>query len=231
MKNEQLHTGAGPASGIELPVVITSIQPQKKSRERYSLFHDEAFITGISIDTLIHFNLKKGSLLTSELYSRIEAEEQRRRVREYLLRLLGRRDHARKELETKAKKKGFRLAEITTVIEELHSLGYVNDLAFAEKFISDKMTLQKWGPEKIRYELLKKGIKRDTVQNLLKELPEDLQLEQICVDLVVKRKRHFSRESDSLKRRRKIMAFLQRKGFHFETINRALPEILKKLDV
>ncbi|MEX2600961.1 MAG: regulatory protein RecX [Balneolaceae bacterium] len=213
----------------ELPAEITSIRPQKKRSSRFSLYHNDSFIIGVSSDTLLHFNLERGVSITDQLFREIASVEQKTSIREYLLRLLGRRDHSRQELYLKALRKGHPPSMIEEVLKHLESKRYINDTLFAEKYAVDKATLMNWGPNKIRAELKKKGIPDSISDQALKRAVEDLQQEKICVDLALKRKDHFLREQDDRKRRQKIIAYLQRRGLGYDTIRQALPEILNQL--
>ena len=49
-----------------LPLTITAIQVQKKNKERFSLYHEDRFLLGVSTQTLVSCSLKKGALLTPE---------------------------------------------------------------------------------------------------------------------------------------------------------------------
>ena len=214
----------------DLPATVTSVKAQKKRSDRYSLFCGDRFLVGVSASTLIRFNLEKGVEITPALYEQIATEENKGALNDYLLRLLARRDHSRNELKTKALQKGYNLELIQQAIEVLDEKKYINDQEFARKFTSDKITIQQWGPLKIKAELHKRGIAEKTADFILQDTANDLELIQICVDLAIKRKRHFARESDDFKRKQKVAAYLQQKGFPFEIINRALPEIIDRLN-
>jgi len=214
---------------VELPVEITAIRTQKKRKDRFSLFHQETFLIGVSGNTLAKLGIRKGTDLTPSLFSRIQQDEEREKVRDYLLRLLGRRPHAAAELNIKARQKGYDGELISDVIDELRAKQYLDDEAFARQFASDKLEFRQWGPVKVRSALVSKGVSAVVAERVTAALTEDLELKKICVDLALKRTRHFFRERDDYKRRKKVAAYLQRKGFDFETINRALPEIISRM--
>lgn len=214
-----------------LPARITAIKPQKKLKDRFSLYQDDHFITGVSVDTLMKFDLKKGVEITPLLFDKIRAEEEKSSIKNYLIQLLARRDHSRHELNSKAVQKGYRPEYVTLILNDLEQNGYINNSEFARKFASDKFSLKKWGPVKIRFELIKKGIDKQIIDRVLLKETEDLELNKICVDLILKRKRHFLRENDSYKRKQKIASYLQGRGFSFDTINRVLPDIIDRLNV
>ncbi|MGD8426850.1 MAG: RecX family transcriptional regulator [Balneolaceae bacterium] len=212
-----------------LPGVITSITVQKNNKERYSIFVDDEFLLGIAEQTLLKFNLTKGVRITSSLFRKIQRAEGRFAVKSYLLKLLGRRDHARKELLTKALRKEYSKEVIENILDELEKKGYLNDTGFAEKFASDKSRLNKWGPKKIKAHLYRKGISKRIAEQSVKKAFEEKNLEETFLNLVLKHKRRFLREEDEFKRRKKVFDHLARKGYRSSDIHKYLDVLMRAI--
>ncbi len=208
-----------------LPSSISEIKVQKKNSTRFSLFVDNQFLVGVSDSTLSKLNLRIGSTITSDLLKDILQKENYWAIKEYCIRLLGRRDHARNELKVKARKKGFSLAEIENVLDELSQKNYINNASFAKKFARDKFKFNKWGANKIRIELIKKSIPEKDIQTALSEIPISDQIESIK-KLVIKNKRNFLR-AEPFKRKKKIFDFLLRKGYDSNTILKEMTTLLE----
>lgn len=213
-----------------LPLTITTIQPQKSNKDRFSLFHEDRFLIGISAQTLTDFSLRKGTECTHELYRRLKRSEDIHAIREACLRYLSRRDHASFELKQKLQKKDYETSNIELVIEEFVDKGWIDDSKFSSSFATEKAELNKWGPQKIRAALYKKGLPKKSIESGIEYAFENLQAHKICVDLALKRKKQFARESDSYKREQKIYRFLAGRGFNSEDIQKALPQIVDKID-
>lgn len=214
---------------IKLPLPVTNITVQKKNTDRYSLFHDDMFLIGISRKTRNDFSIEEGVLLTPSLYRQLNEAENLVAVREACFRYLSRRDHSAFELKQKVAKKGYKTDDLELVIQDLYKTGYLNDEKFASAYTAEKIEINQWGPKKIRNHLFKKGIHRNIIEKVLSEKTDDLQQQQICVDLVMKRKRHFLRENDDFKRKQKIYRYLAGRGFSGSVIKKSLPRITKKL--
>jgi regulatory protein len=213
-----------------LPGQITSISVQKNNKERYSIFVDEEFLLGVSEQTLLKFNLAKGVDITHALLRKLQREEGRFKVKSYMVKLLGRRDHARKELFTKAIQKDYPKEVIENVLDELQDKGFINDRGFAEKFASDKSQLSKWGPAKIKAHLYKKGIPKSVAEQSIEKAFENINLKETFLDLVLKRKRRFLREEDPYKRKKKVFDHLARKGYRSSSIYKHLDTLMKAID-
>jgi len=65
----------------QLPLTITSISVQKKRSDRFSLFHEDQFLIGVSSKTLIDFSIQKGTELTHELFNNIQYSEEYQAVK------------------------------------------------------------------------------------------------------------------------------------------------------
>ncbi len=213
---------------IPLPAKVERIEVQKKSTLRYSLFSKNGFMLGVSDNTLIKFNLKKGSVVDERLYNKILFSEDKWKVRGYLLRLLGRRDHTSHELKQKGIKKGYNTTILDKVIPELEEKGYIDNKVFARKFTRDKFRFNNWGTNKVRIELRKKGVSSTIINQSLQEItPKDST--QAIFSLVKKNKQKFLRAEKS-KRRKKVFDFLTRKGYDSGIILKEINPILDLIE-
>lgn len=211
-----------------LPSSISGIKVQKKNTNRFSIFIEDRFLIGVSDSTLTKFHLRKGGPINSQVLDDILKGEDIWAIKEYCVRLLGRRDHARNELRDKARKKGYPSDTIDNVLDELVEKGYINNTFFAVKFARDKFEFNKWGSNKIRAELFKKGISEKDINTSLNRIDEADQLEAIK-ELVQKNKRKFQR-AESIKRKKKIFDFLLRKGYSVSLINKQIYLLLKSIE-
>jgi regulatory protein len=210
----------------QLPARITSISVQKKNKERYSIYVEEGFLVGVSESTLIDLKLAKEVEVTPQLFRKIQREEGRFAVKSYLMKLLARRDHARKELLTKARKKDHPEEVVIDILDELEKKGYLNEESFAEKFTADKFNLNQWGPSKIKAHLYKKGVSKQVIEKSIGNYFDDLELKETYKNLVLKRKRRFLKEENLLKRKKKIFDYLNRKGFKPDSIFKHMDELM-----
>lgn len=213
----------------KLPLPVTKITVQKKNQDRFSLFHDKLFLIGISRKTRNDFSIKEGVTLTPSLFKQLKDAENLVAIRDACFRYLSRRDHSSFELRQKVEKKGYSKNDIEQVVQNLADKGYLDDESFTAKFIEEKTELNQWGPKKIKSHLYKKGIDRKIIEKVLPKKTDDLQQQQICVDLVMKRKRHFLREEDAYKQKQKIYRYLAGRGFSGSVIKKSLPRITDKL--
>lgn len=214
----------------ELPLSITSITLQKKNGDRYSLFHDKMFLIGVSSQTLLDFSIQKGTILSRNLFQKISSAEEYQKARDRVYRLLSGRDHGAEELRRKLIKKGFSPEISGQIVEEFQQKDLLNDYAYARKFTQDKHHFNQWGAMKIKAALYNKGVSKNVVEMVVQELNDEINQVDVCLELALKRRKHFLRESDIYKRKQKIFRYLAGKGYSPGKIQESIPIILKHLD-
>ena len=129
------------------------------------------------------------------------------------------RDYTEKELRQKltAGKTEYTQEEMDIAIDYVKSFRYVDDGKYACKYI-EAMRSRK-SRRQIEQELYQKGVDKELIQEAFEvtgEVPEEEQIARWM------EKRHYNPESADLKEKQKMYAFLARKGFCPENIQRAL---------
>jgi regulatory protein len=89
------------------------------------------------------------------------------------LQLLSRRDHFRRELEEKLRRKGYRRDEVEAVIERCEQLDLIDDERVAERFVDVRAVHRGWGPHRLAAELRHRGVD-DTTAERLSRLSDDM---------------------------------------------------------
>ena len=98
----------------------------------------------------------------------------REQVMTYLQNLCAKRECCRSEILKKAEKalEGDRAAA-QEMLEALVADRFVDDARYAAAFAREKSALTGWGPEKIRYALIMKGIPKPVIASALEEIDPD----------------------------------------------------------
>lgn len=204
---------------------ITKITAQNK-KNRYNIYVDDCFSLGIHEDILIKYNLHVGMEVDDEFIQDVLLAEEENKALNYALNRLSYRQRSEKELRMSMKRKDYDEDNIDNAIEFCKEYGYINDFKFAESFVKDKINLNKYGPERIKYDLMVKGVSRDIINEVLIIDRED-QLE-MARKLAAKKKSSYKGD-DQRSVYRKMSAFLQRKGFSYDIISRVVREVIEEL--
>ncbi len=202
---------------------ITSIEPQK-NKNRVNIFVDNVFSIGIDEELRFKYGLKVDMEIDDDFIKDILEAEEQNKVKNYALNQLSYRQRSEKELYSSLRRKGFEEKHIQNVIDFCRQNKYLDDRAFTQAFINDKMNLNKYGPERIRYELLMKGVSNEIINRYL-TIDSDEQYE-IAFELAEKKFKSY-KNNDRNSVYRKMTGYLQRKGYSYDIINKVITNILR----
>ncbi|MEL7237246.1 MAG: RecX family transcriptional regulator [Planctomycetota bacterium] len=204
--------------------VITSITQQRRGNRR-SVFIDGDFAFGCNVNVVARFRLREGMAIDDTLRREIELGEVKQEAFDHALRLVGQRRQSERELRTKLGRKEYGPAVIDAVFDDLQRLGYLDDVKYAEVRAGDSVRLKKHGPQRARSELIAKGIDADTAEQAVAAVYENVDELAMATELAKKKTPSLRRLEPEVARRR-LIGFLQRRGFDFDTVRRAVESTL-----
>ena len=138
------------------------------------------------------------------------------------LRILALRDHSEAELRRKLAGKGYQDEEIGESVERLKELGYLDDLRFARSFASSAMRNGRGYGTRLKLELSRRGVAEGIVSEVLSELADEYGEKELLAELFARRYPGFDPETATDKEKRRVVGYLQRKGFSLSAIFRKL---------
>jgi len=105
---------------------------------------------------------------------------------------------------------------IPSIIKTLQEEGYLNEERFAKIYAGGKFRVNKWGRERIGFELRLKGISDEYIKKGLEEIGEE-DYRQILKEILEKKQKELLPEN-GFTVREKIINFAHGKGYEFELI-------------
>jgi len=208
-------------------VRITKIESQQKRPGRKNIYADGKFVAGVSAETLLKLALRPGDEIGPEQLKAIQAAESAQSARNTALRFLSTRPRTEREIRSKLREKEFSDEEISSVIQDLHQSGLLDDRQFARLFVRNAMTLRPAGAPVLRRKLLLLGVDRKTIDEIIaEELSGESQTEtarELARRFVAKARA--ARKEDQ-KLRARLSGYLARRGFPWDTIRDATREAL-----
>jgi regulatory protein len=154
--------------------------------------------------------------------SRKKRENEFEEAKETAFRFLSYRSRSVLEVKRKLQEKDFSPHTITATLSRLTELGYLNDQEFAVTVARSSLKNKQWGPIRIYDALLKKGIAKDIIDHTLAELTREFDINQVArlaFESKFALKPHQLKEE---KTRKKVVSYLKRKGFSWNTIYRII---------
>lgn len=128
-----------------------------------------------------------------------------------------------RDIETKLKDWAVQKKLIPVIISQLKNEGYINEERFAVAYAGGKFRVNKWGRQKIEFELGLKGIS----DNMIRKGVEALDAEdyyRMLYDILRKKQKEIKPDKD-LNVREKLLNFAHGKGYEIELILTALKEL------
>lgn len=205
---------------------ITKIEPQKR-KNRVNIYVNDDFALGIDKEVMFKYNLKIDMEVDNNFIENILLAEEENKALNYTLKLLSYRQRSEKEIYDALKRKGYIDKHIESVIASCIEKKYLNDREFAKSFANDKINLNKYGPERIRHELILKGVPKIIIDEIV-DFDRDEQYE--LAKEVANKKFNSYRNDDKKDIFRKMSHFLKRRGFSYEIISKVVREILDQID-
>ncbi len=208
---------------------ITSIQQQKKNPLRVSIFLDEKFAFGLDSKFLLDFGLYKDKELTEDEIAIIVRKDTGEKIKGRVVDLISRRPRSEKEVRDyiyqKFREGKFEIEDvywgdvIEEVISDLKKYDLINDEKFAEWYVRNRKDFKPRGKSLLSQELNQKGVSKNIITQVL-AYDDDVDL-NLARSLTEKKLRTLDRFSEE-KRKEKLIAFLQRKGFGWSIIKKII---------
>ncbi|MFX3623322.1 MAG: recombination regulator RecX [Ectobacillus sp.] len=207
--------------------LITKIQVQKQSNERYNVYIDKGSGEeyGFSVDeyTLAKHGLRKGMEIDELELSAILYDEEVRKAYLQAVSYLSFQMRTKQEVEEFLRKKGAGPAVVAEAVSKLVQEAYINDQEYSVAYVRTQSNVGMKGPMLIRRELRAKGIQEDDIINSLHEYPKEKQI-QNAIQLCEKKKKTYKNLS-SLNIRKKLEEMLMRKGYDASVVAAALEQL------
>lgn len=210
---------------------ITRIERQKKKSSRRSIFIDGNFAFGVSDDILLKFALHQGALLDKETIEKIVASDHEETAKQKAFRYLAIRPRSKKEIRDYLLRKEFSVEIAEKIIGRLETLNMLDDLAFARMVCRDALAKKPAGAKMLKQGLMKKGVPPAIIESVLLEFSSPESEFQMAVKAAEQQSRRIGRSSKLLDGdhfKKKILDYLVRRGFTFDTALSATRQILSK---
>ncbi len=138
--------------------------------------------------------------------------------------LLKFRLRSKREIEERLKIKKFSNETIKSALDYLVSLGFIDDLKFANAWINNRLNFRPRSKSFLKYELVKKGIAKEIIDNAL--LTIDDEKEYSIAQGIAEKKLSKLKDQPPDKIRKKLFSCLQQRGFSINLSLRITKELI-----
>ena len=206
------------------PNIVTTLREHPIRRGRFAIEVDGAELAVIGIDAVADLSLQTGKTLTLTDLRALEVASRRTKLLDRALNLLA--VHARSTFDLRLRLRHPDGSE--GVVGRLKSLGYLDDATYARHVAHSRIAIGGTSKRQVLNELFKSGISREIANEAIEAAMGDAELDEYSAAVAAARKRvkALTKLSEDVRRRR-LYAFLARRGFETDVVNRVVRDVLR----
>lgn len=205
-------------------MIITDIKKQVNNKNKVSIFVDDKYYDSLFDETYASSKIKIGDSITDDEFNKLKVESQKKIAFNKSLDYLAHRIRAVSEVKTYLEKKEYCEEAIEYTIDKLQEYKYLDDAAFANTLVRDRMNARGKGKNYILQNLKKYKISNEIISDILENYDDEKEYEN-AIKLAQKLLRKHSKVEDAYKRKQKISSAMARAGFDWDTINSAILDL------
>jgi len=220
--------------------VITRLEPLRPRGLNLRVHLDRGEPLEVALEAVERMGLGVGDPLPSNVRHHLLDADAEVKIREAALNLLSHRARTRTELRRKLVGKGFRPARVDPCLDRLEARGLLDDAAVASAFVRDRIRHRPRGKGRLAQELRAKGVSDTVARTVVDQVLEDEDLTegQLATRVVegwlrrqgpavVRALRLKERSPEREKARRRLHAYLARRGFGGAALSKAMELALR----
>jgi len=202
---------------------VTALRAQKRRRDRVSVFLDDEYAFGLQ--GILAAPLRIGQLLSDEQISALQQSDKLARAYELALRYVSYRPRSEAEMRRYLERKELDEEAIGRVLQRLHDAGQLGDREFARFWVENRETFRPRGRWALRTELRQKGVDSDIIESAIAGVDEEASASRAAEG----RMRRL-RGLDERTFHRRLLGYLQRRGFGYGVSRRIVEHLWRELD-
>lgn len=204
---------------------VTRITEHPRKPGRYVVDVDSREFAVVGADVLAETKLRVGVVVDAACEARLREGGEFVATYDRALNLLAFRARSAQELRRRLIQKGEPAERVDKVIARLRDVGLVNDADFARQLTRSKMAAGA-SRRRVHQELFKRGVAREVADQAVEEVLEDEGLSDAdSIERVARKKWRTLIKLDEPTRRRRLYAFLARRGFDSDEVSRVVRQL------
>jgi regulatory protein len=202
---------------------VTALRPTKRDPDRIAVDIDGSFAFALPATLVVEERIDVGEMLDGDRVSSLLAADQASRATEAALVFLGYRPRSEKEVRDRLRRGGFEQEAIEHAIARLHEWRYLDDADFARRWVENRTTHRPRGRRLLQQELRHKGIDGEIARDAIDAAELD---ETGAAEALARRRLPSYAGDEPAAIRRRLGAYLARRGYGYDVIRIALDRAL-----
>lgn len=207
--------------------VVTAIVPSPRKEGRFDLMVDGTAGGVVSLDIVERFGLRVGAVIDPGRGAELEEAVGALATFDRALNLLAAQQRSRRDLRRRLLQKGEPEPRVEAALARLTELGLVDDEAYARQFTRSRVLGRGASRRRVRDELFKRGVERGAADEAIAEVFDDEAVDEgALVEAAARKKLRTLARLDAPTQRRRLYAFLARRGHDGAMIRDVMKRLL-----
>lgn len=216
---------ARPGTRGSLPGEVTGLEPDARREGSVRVLVGGVDYCAIPLDAVAALGLAVGRVLDESLREALGLAADGEAAFRTALRFLGRRSFGRADLARRLRQKGHGERAVGAALARAERLGLVDDHRFAERFVASRAARGR-GPARLRRDLLAMGVEPPVVEAALRAANAAGVHDPARVEELARARARLLRSLPPTVRRRRLLAYLARRGFGGTTARDLVARVL-----
>lgn len=210
---------------------VTGIVASPRKEGRLDLMVDGKSIGRVSLEIVEQFGLRVGRQLDDAGRSALDEAIASLGTYDRALNMLATQARSQRDLRRRLIQKGELEAHVDAALGRLAAAGLLNDDQFARQFARSRVLGRGASRRRVKDELFRRGVQGSAADEAIAEVFEDEQVDEASlVEAAARKKLRTLGSADAPTRRRRLYAFLARKGYDGALIRDAMRRVLAPSD-
>jgi regulatory protein len=204
---------------------ITQITEHPRKPGRYVIDVDGKQFAIVTAEALAATKARIGGVVDDRLAAHLNEANELTAAYDRALNLLAFRARSARELQRRLVQKGVTAERADRVIAKLREAGLIDDADFARQLARSKMSVGA-SRRRVHQELFKRGVPREVADEAVEQVvDEDGLSEAESIERIARKKWRTLDGLDEPTRRRRLFAFLARRGFDSDDVSRVVRQL------
>ena len=205
--------------------MITQITEHPRKAGRYVIDVDGKQFAVVTADALAATKARIGVVVDDRLAAHLNEANELTAAYDRALNLLAFRARSARELQRRLVQKGVTAERADRVIAKLREAGLIDDADFARQLARSKMSVGA-SRRRVHQELFKRGVAREVADEAVEQVVEEDGLSDAeSIERIARKKWRTLDGLDEPMRRRRLFAFLARRGFDSDEVSRVVRQL------
>ena len=208
-------------------MLVTAVLPSPRRNGRFDVVVDGSFAATLSLEAIERLGISVGAPVDDRLEAAVAREASVVATYDRALNMIALRARSSAELRRLLLRKGEPAENVDVAIERLLRAGFLDDESFAKQFARAKALGGGLSRRRVQQELARRGVARDVADVAIADVFSEEHIdEEGTLERLARKKLKSLARFDAAVQRRRLYAFLARRGYDSDDIARTLRSVM-----